>query len=124
MRWSIPVAFGLVGLIVLILANPALSEDPAAAKPNIVQIDVSKLPPDVARRLLDELAKQKKPEAPVADRADAKGDARAKGDAKMRGEEKPSKGKAKKGADGKGRVQPGARPGDKKPEEKDKKPEK
>ncbi|OAI47179.1 hypothetical protein AYO44_10015 [Planctomycetaceae bacterium SCGC AG-212-F19] len=129
MRWSILFSFGMAGLLGLVLVNPGLGEDPAPANPNIVQIDISKLPPEVAKRLLDELAKQKKPEVPAAaGDARGKGDGNARADAKAKGGEKPSKGKAMKGAApevrGKGRPQAG-KPGenDRKPEG-DKKPEK
>jgi hypothetical protein len=123
----------MAGFLTLVLANPGLSEDPAPANPNIVQIDISKLPPEVAKRLLDELAKQKKPDVAAANAPDrgegkGKGDGNARADAKARGGEKQSKGKAMKGAApevrGKGRPQAG-KPGenDRKPEG-DKKPEK
>jgi hypothetical protein len=104
MRWSLAIL--ATGLVTLLLDRPALTEDKPPIVEGPVVIDVNKLPPEVAKRLLDELAKQQKPAAAaVADKArdgekpkegEARGEDRRKKMAaagKGKAEEKPSKGK-------------------------------
>jgi hypothetical protein len=88
MRWSILVSFGTTGILGLLLAHSVLADGPPAPKQGIVQIDVNKLPPEVAKRLLDELAKQKKPAVAAADKSKPE-----EKPSKGKGAEKPSKGK-------------------------------
>jgi hypothetical protein len=106
-------ALGL-GWICPIQAEDQPAADKPAGKPaGIVVIDLNKLPPDVAKRLLDELAKLQGP----ADKGMVK-DGEARNDKgkpnKGKAGEKPSKGKARQPEKGQpqGR-QPNKREGDK-----------
>jgi hypothetical protein len=75
---------------VLWLSVPVSAQDKADKKPAVVQVDLSKLPPDVAKRLLDEVAKTAE-DGKKADKGQAaEGDKKAD---KGKGDEKPSKGK-------------------------------
>src|SRR5262249_17049591 len=72
------------------LSQPVSAQDKADKKPAVVQVDLSKLPPDVAKRLLDELAKTADDGAKADKGRAGAGDKKAD---KGKGDEKPSKGK-------------------------------
>ena len=119
MRWVSTFAFVFAVVVGLVLVGQAFTEEPAA-KPGPVQIDLSKLSPEVAKRLTEELAKQKKAASATADKkakaaeAPTKGKPEAKPGAAAKPGEPPNKHK-----------KPGEKPsGDKKPAEKEKEPEK
>jgi hypothetical protein len=99
MRWSLKLGWLAVGVLALALVGPALTQE---APPGLVQIDLNKLPPDVAKRLLDELAKQQQPA--IADKGDREKPGAEKMDRAKAGEKDrrrpagdPARGKAKAG---------------------------
>src|SRR5262245_58977207 len=81
------VAAGAAG--VLAIVDPVSGQDKADKKPEIVQVDLNKLPPEVAKRLLDEVSKA----ADDGKKADKGKGAGEKKPEKGKGSDKPSKGK-------------------------------
>jgi hypothetical protein len=117
MRWSPKLAWLAVGVLVLALVGPALTQD-QASPPGLVQIDLNKLPPDVAKRLLDELAKQQQPA--VAD----KGDREKPGAEKMERAKAGEKDRRRPAGDpARGKAKAGEKPSKGKPDAAGRKPE-
>src|SRR5437867_3431850 len=88
-------------LLALCLAGTASAQEKPGKKPATVEIDLSKLPPELAQRVQNELAKGKAPDKGKAAAAPTKGAAPAKGKAAVA----PTKGAAPaKGAPAKGKA--------------------
>ena len=119
MRWSPKLAWLTAGVLALALVGPALTQD-QAAPPDRVQIDLNKLPPDVAKRLLDELAKQQQPA--VADKGD-KAEKGKPGAEKMDRAKLGEKDRRKLGDPAKGKAKAGEKPSKGKPDAAGRKPE-
>jgi hypothetical protein len=114
MRWSPKFAWLAAGTLAVVLGVSALAQD-QAAPPDRVQIDLNKLPPDVAKRLLDELAKQQQPA--VADKGD-KADKGKPGAEKMDRAKIGEKDRRKLGDPARGKAKAGEKPSKGKPDAK------
>ena len=114
MRWSPKFAWLAAGTLAVVLGVSALAQD-QAAPPDRVQIDLNKLPPDVAKRLLDELAKQQQPA--VADKGD-KADKGKPGAEKMDRAKAGEKDRRKLGDPARGKAKAGEKPSKGKPDAK------
>jgi len=103
MKWSLRLAFGLAAVLGLVLVSQALTQDNPAPRQGVVQIDLNKLSPELAKRLLDEVAKQKAAAPaqgePEGDKGKAAvnrekgGEAKGKMPARRKGGERPTSGR-------------------------------
>jgi hypothetical protein len=105
----------VAGLLAILLADSSPGQDKGDKKPNVIQLDLSKLPPDVAKRLIEELTKAQAPakgKAAATSPADKGKAAPTSPAVKAKASASPSDGKPSAGKPSRGKPSAGKKPAD------------